>query len=294
MSPLFNPIRQLLFPVRMFFVVCIALLIVVCIVVFGNRPQPALHETVTIEGSVGKLVGEVQRPSVKAGKVPTVIICHGLTGWRSENHLMAVNDSLLAHGYATVRFDFNGHGESEGEFKDMTLGKEIADLGRIYDYVAGLKWVDRRRIAVAGHSQGGFVAGVFAGDKGYPAVKCAVLLAPAACIYTMARDSSFFGLPIDIDNLPESLPFWGGRRLGRDYLLEAYSLNVYERTGAYNGPVLILQGTADDPGLIRDAAEYPKYLRDCKYVELEGLSHCYPENYALPARLTTAFIEEKL
>ena len=290
-----NPLRQLLFPVRMFILFCCVFLVGTCVVVLANRKGLSeMNETVTIDGSVGKLVGEVRRPALKARKAPVVIICHGLTGWRSENHLMAINDTLLAHGYATVRFDFNGHGESEGEFKDMTLDNEIADLGCIYDYVASLDWVDRERIAVAGHSQGGFVAGVFAGDKGCPAVKCAVLLAPAACIHTMAAAGSFFGLPIDLDKIQETVPFWGGRRLGREYLRVARDLDVYARTAAYTGPVLILQGTADDPGLIAAAEDYQLSQPDCKYVELDGLTHCFPENYALPARLTLSFFQENL
>lgn len=253
-----------------------------------------LNETVTIEGSKGKLVGDVQRPAVRGPKVPTVIICHGLTGYRSEPHLMAVNDTLLAHGYATVRFDFNGHGESEGEFVDMTVSSEIADLGCIYDYVAGLDWVDASRIAVCGHSQGGFVSGVFAGDKGADAVKCAVLMAPAACIHTYAAEGTFFGLPVNLDTMRDSIPFWNGTRLGKKYLLDARDLDVYGRTGAYDGPVLIIQGTADDPRLRLDAQAYPQYVKDCKYVEMDGLSHCFPEDFALPANLTLAFIQENL
>lgn len=254
---------------------------------------PELNYTETIDGSVGKLVGDVQRPMVQARKVPVVIICHGLTGWRSENHNMAVNDSLLAHGYATVRFDFNGHGESSGPFSGMTIENEIEDLHRIYDYVASLKWVDKRRIAVAGHSQGGFVAGVFAGDMGRRKVKCAVLLAPAACIHVDAVNGLFFDSSVDIEELPDSAFFWG-RWFGRDYFRAACDIDVFERTGAYNGPVLIVQGDADMPNLLRDSRLYPQYVKDCKYVELPGLTHCYPENYALPASIALEFIQENL
>lgn len=254
---------------------------------------PALEETVTIDGAVGKLVGDIQRPAVKGRKVPTVIICHGLTGWRSENHNMAVNDSLLAHGYATVRFDFNGHGESEGPFSGMTIENELEDLHHIYDYVAGLPWVDKHRIAVAGHSQGGFVAGVFAGDMGAGKVKCAVLLAPAACIHVDAVNGLFFDEPAEVEEMADSTFFWG-HWFGKDYFRAARDIDVYARSAAYEGPVLIVQGDNDMPNLFRDSKEYQKYLQDCMYVELPGLTHCYVENYALPASITLAFIQENL
>ena len=264
--------------------------------VYFTRPVPVLPElnyVETIDGSHGKLVGDVKRPAVQARKVPVVIICHGLTGWRAENHNMAVGDSLLAHGYATVCFDFNGHGESEGKFSDMTIENELEDLHCIYDYVAGLPWVDKKRIAVAGHSQGGFVAGVFAGDMGRKKVKCAVLLAPAACIHVDAVNNIFFDAPASYEDLADSAFYWG-RWFGKDYFRAAREIKVFERTGAYDGPVLIVQGDADMPNLLRDSRLYPNYIKDCKYVELPGLTHCFPENYALPASLSLEFIREKL
>ena len=264
--------------------------------VYITRPVPVLPElnyVETIDGSHGKLVGDIQRPMVQARKVPVVIICHGLTGWRSENHNMAVNDSLLAHGYATVRFDFNGHGQSEGKFSDMTIENELEDLHCIYDYVAGLPWVDKKRIAVAGHSQGGFIAGVFAGDMGRKKVKCAVLLAPAACIHVDAVNNIFFDAPASYEDLADSAFYWG-RWFGKDYFRAAREIKVFERTGAYDGPVLIVQGDADMPNLLRDSRLYPNYIKDCKYVELPGLTHCFVENYALPASLSLEFIQQNL
>ena len=264
--------------------------------VYFTRPVPVLPElnyVETIDGSHGKLVGDVTRPAVQARKVPVVIICHGLTGWRAENHNMAVGDSLLAHGYATVCFDFNGHGESEGKFSDMTIENELEDLHCIYDYVAGLPWVDKKRIAVAGHSQGGFVAGVFAGDMGRKKVKCAVLLAPAACIHVDAVNNIFFDAPASYEDLADSAFYWG-RWFGKDYFRAAREIKVFERTGAYDGPVLIVQGDADMPNLLRDSRLYPNYIKDCKYVELPGLTHCFPENYALPASLSLEFIQQNL
>ena len=264
--------------------------------VYFTRPVPVLPElnyVETIDGSHGKLVGDVKRPAVQARKVPVVIICHGLTGWRAENHNMAVGDSLLAHGYATVSFDFNGHGQSEGKFSDMTIENELEDLHCIYDYVAGLPWVDRKRIAVAGHSQGGLVAGVFAGDMGRKKVKCAVLLAPAACIHVDAVNNIFFDAPASYEDLADSAFYWG-RWFGKEYFRAAREIKVFERTGAYDGPVLIVQGDADMPNLLRDSRLYPNYIKDCKYVELPGLTHCFPENYALPASLSLEFIQQNL
>lgn len=265
-------------------------LIAMAIVVSCSADLEESHEIVNIQGSKGTLVGNVDRPAIKSDKCPVVIIYHGLTGYRSENHINAVADSLFAHGIAVVRFDFNGHGESEGEFVDMTLDNELLDARKVFEYVEGLDWVDKSRIAISGHSQGGLITGVLAGDLGADKVRCTVLMAPAACIHTMAISGNMFGIDASQEELPEYIEFWGGRHLGREYLRSACSMDVFGRSSAYKGPVLVLQGTKDSEELMADAARYPDYLENCEYKWLEGLTHCYPEDYALPAGLFTDFV----
>ena len=252
-----------------------------------------LHETPAIQGAVGTLRGNIDRPAVLGRRCPVAIICHGLTGNRSEAHLMALADSLYANGIAVVRFDFNGHGESDGEFVHMTLDNEVQDLVSIYDYVASLPWVDTQKISLAGHSQGGLVAGVVAGDLGAEKVRSLLLLAPAACIHTAALNGEMFGQPLD-EELPEYIEFWGGSHLGRDYLLSARSMDVFGRTSAYTGPALVLQGTNDGAELIADAEKYPTLMKDCQYVPLYGLSHCFPEDPEFAAGIGSDFIKSHM
>lgn len=264
-----------------------ALLLVSC-----SGTLPELHENVTIDGSKGKLVGVVERPEVKGKDCPVVIYYHGLTGNKGENHIMAVRDSLLANGIAVVRFDFNGHGESEGPFSEMTLDNEAEDAELILEYVESLDWVDHSRVAVAGHSQGGLMASVIAGRVGTPRVRCAILMAPAACIHTMAVSGHIFGL--DIAELPDSIDFWGGRQLGKNYMISALNMDPHAISASYTGPACIIQGTADNEELIVESKNYLNYIKDCEYYELEGLTHCYPEDYATPAHIAADFALRKL
>lgn len=246
-----------------------------------------------VKGSVGTLRGNITLPDGAETPCPTVIVCHGLTGHQNEAQLLSIRDSLLEEGYAVVKFDFNGHGISDGAFSGMTLDNELEDLNRIYDYVASLPEVDSKRIAVCGHSQGGLEAGVFAGDSGVEKVKCVILLAPAACIHSMAVNGDLFGYDIS-KSMPDSIAFWSGTHLGRPYADSAREMDVLGRTSAYTGPVLVLQGEYDSPELIRDAKRYCDYLPNASYVRLPGLSHCFPEDLTLPAKLSTAFIKKNL
>lgn len=98
------------------------------------------------------------------GRVPVTIIMHGFMGNKNERMLALLADSLAARGIASVRFDFNGHGQSEGKFEEMTVPNEIEDAKKIYAYVASQPWADTTRIALAGHSQGGVVSAMTAGE----------------------------------------------------------------------------------------------------------------------------------
>ena len=105
------------------------------------------------------------------------ILMHGFTANRNTNLLREIADNLRDENVASVRFDFNGHGESDGKFEDMTVVNEIADAKAILDYVRTDPHV--RNIFLIGHSQGGVVASMLAGL--YPdVIKKIVLIAPAA------------------------------------------------------------------------------------------------------------------
>ena len=117
----------------------------------------SLHLPVTIQGDHGRLSAIIQKPSGTSRKrIPLVVICHGFTGNKEGALLNILADSLEAHGIASLRFDFNGHGQSEGRFEDMTVPNEIEDAQRVVAYAHSLPWVGP--VILAGHSQGGVVA----------------------------------------------------------------------------------------------------------------------------------------
>ena len=92
----------------------------------------------------------IQKP--EGDNLEMVMILHGLTGHKNEKHITAFSDALEAEGIASIRFDFNGHGDSYGEFEDMTIPNEIEDARRVYEYVRNLPYVES--VSIGGHSQG--------------------------------------------------------------------------------------------------------------------------------------------
>ena len=214
----------------------------------GSYQAAQKGETVFIDGHHGRLKALIQKPELQQGeKCPMVIFCHGFSGTKDGPLFELVADTLQAHGIASIRFDFNGHGESEGEFKDMTVPNEIEDAKKVVEYVRDLRYVST--IAIGGHSQGGVVAAMTAGqlseELGEPAFKAVALMAPAAVLRDDAIRGSTMGKQYDPFDPGEYVELWGGLKLGGEYIRTSFSLPIYETAAKYQGPALIIHGNGD-------------------------------------------------
>ena len=204
----------------------------------------AQTQTVTIDGDHGKLHAVIHKPELKDGeRCPMVLLCHGFMGNKEGALEKQIAALLQAQGIASIRFDFNGHGQSEGRFQDMTVPNEIVDAKKVIEYVSNLPYVES--VAITGHSQGGVVAAMTAGDLGAEKIKAVVLLAPAAVLRDDAIRGSTMGATYDPFNLGEYVELFRGLKLGAEYIRTAFSLPIYETAAKYQGPALIIHGTGD-------------------------------------------------
>jgi uncharacterized protein len=86
---------------------------------------------------------------------PIVILCHGFATGKDSSTNLVLEGSLNENDIATLRFDFFGHGESEGSFENITLSKGVDDIISAYGYLKSLGYA---KIALVGSSFGGAAA----------------------------------------------------------------------------------------------------------------------------------------
>ncbi len=235
----------------------------------------ARMESVTLQGAVGRLSAVVQCPDVPEGKkVPMVIIMHGFGADKEGSMLRFLADSLERKGIASIRFDFNSHGRSEGDFRNMTVLNEIEDAEHVYRYVRSLGYVGR--IGLVGHSQGGVVASMLAGRLGRR-ISSVVLLAPAAVLRDDAIRGNTMGAAYDPLNPPEYVSI-GSLRLGREFIRTAFSLPIYETAARYRGRASVIHGTADRLVPYTYGIRYHEIWKRSRLYILDGFDHGFSQD----------------
>ena len=254
----------------------------------AHAPIAGSVENLTLQGSKGKLAAVIQKPNLKAGeRCPMAIVMHGFTGKKESQLLELICDSLQAHGIASIRFDFNGHGASEGEFKDMTVPNEIQDAKKVYEHVSALPYVSS--VMLAGHSQGGVVASMTAGELGDKISKV-VLLAPAAVLRDDAIRGNTMGVRYDPLDPPETVTLFGKLQLGREYIRTAFSLPIYETAAGYHGAACIIHGTGDRIVPYTYGERYHELWKGSEFDLLDGFDHGFSQNVYRAADLAAKFM----
>ncbi|WP_231390695.1 alpha/beta hydrolase family protein [Segatella baroniae] len=249
-------------------------------------------ENFTLQGSKGKLAATLQAPKLKSGeKVRLVVICHGFGSNKERPLLKAIADSLQSKGIASIRFDFNGCGKSEGKFQDMTVLNEIEDAKDVVAYALTLPWVSD--ISMVGHSQGGVVTSMVAGQlKG--SIRSIALCAPAAVLRDDALRGSTQGSIYDPHHIPEYVDSPRGLRIGRDYFMTAQTLPIYETARQYTGPVLLVHGTWDVIVPYTYSEHYHEVYQNSELRLLAGVDHSFTGESACrkAAGMVAKFIQE--
>ncbi|MBR1396256.1 MAG: alpha/beta hydrolase [Selenomonadaceae bacterium] len=255
----------------------------------------AQTQNLEIDGDHGKLSAVIQRPDNQT-KYPMVMLLHGFTGNKEQDLLRTIANNLEAQGVASIRFDFNGHGASEGSFQDMTVLNEIEDAKKVYAYVSSLPEVTS--VSIAGHSQGGVVTSMIAGQLGTDKVKAIALMAPAAVLREDAIRGNTQGAQYDPLNPPEYIelkrPGRDSVKIGRNYFLTARDLPIYEVSAAYQGPALMVHGTGDVIVPYTYSQRYAHIYINSEIILLPGFDHGFTQDVAKTAKIVSDYFVKQL
>jgi pimeloyl-ACP methyl ester carboxylesterase len=202
------------------------------------------------------------------------ILMHGFKGdlgYDETKILPVLAHALNKAGLATLRFDFDGCGQSEGRFEDMTVLSEILDGMEVIDFVR--QKVKAQHIYLVGHSQCGVVASMLAAYY-RDVIDKLVLLAPAATLKTDALKGTCQGSTYDPQHIPDQV-LVGGFKVGGDYFRVAQLLPIYETAQHFTGPALLIHGTADQVVSPAASRKYHEIWPQSDLHLVEGEGHMF-------------------
>jgi len=119
--------------------------------------------------------------SAKANTYPAVILITG-SGQQDRDETLfdhkpfaIIADYLTRKGFAVLRVDDRGIGKSSGNFEDATTADFAKDVEASLDFLAKQPQVNKDKIGLIGHSEGGMIAPIVADER--KEIKYIILLA---------------------------------------------------------------------------------------------------------------------
>lgn len=222
---------------------------------------------------------------------PTLIMFHGLGGDRNGSGWFRTANAkyFCDRDFIVARFDFSGSGESDGDFYDMTLERELEEARMIHAYVKNLKASDDSKIYWYGHSLGGVICSLLAKDLN---PKALTLLAPASDINNPSYLLRNFGQLAkgidpdldyrDLDNrkkLDEAIEIddidLDGVKISKDFFVNMMQYDIYASAKQYDGPVQILRGTEDELVEKVSNEKLNKAFKNSTFEEIEAADHSF-------------------
>lgn len=231
-------------------------------------PATQISQKVTFIGANGdQLDARLELPATPPRGY--ALFAHCFTCGKSSRAANEIARALASNGFATLRFDFTGLGNSDGDFANTSFKSNVQDLVAAADY---LRTEFAAPSLLVGHSLGG--AAVLAAAEELPEVThVATLGAP----HDPAHVTELFG-----DSLPEikakgqAEVNLAGRKfqIGERFLNDLTGYNQDQRIAKLTQNLLIMHAPNDDivgienAGKIYSSAKHPK-----SFISLPGANH---------------------
>ena len=210
-------------------------------------------------------------------KFPLMLLLQGFLGKKEGEKLRSLSAHLLKLGVASMRFDYSGYGQSEGETEQEYLISNFADdLDCVFNFLESQSDIDCSRLGVWGQSMGGMLAIILASTR--PEIKIVCAVSTPAQI-TIGDDlEKLVGLWKQNGYLERKNSKGELVRISYEFIDDARKWNVLKLIKKIKVPLLIILGKKDGTVLptttrrIYKAANEPKQL-----VEIDDMPHDYKD-----------------
>lgn len=220
---------------------------------------------------------------------PVIIIAHGHHSTKDRKSYTIIQGILNKKNISTFRFDFYGHGESEGKFENATVSEAVDD---ILQAIVFLKSRGFEKIGLIGSSYGG-LASIMAASK--------------------SKDLYILALKSPVSNYEErekavkskeELDDWKRKgytkykedneeiKLNYIFFEDFKNNNGYKAAPKIKAQTLIVHGDNDQSVPLKQSIKTSKLIPNCQLKIVKGADHRYtnPQLFNEMLRLLTDFI----
>lgn len=206
-----------------------------------------------------------------------IILAHGLTVDKDEEGIFIELAELLKNnGYAVLRFDFRGSGESDGKSVDMTISGDLLDLKAAVDEA---KTNGYQKLGLLGASFGGGIAVLYTANN--PALlQCLCLWNPVLNydhVFIHPTSPWLLGskdrIKTDLQNKGWTEIGSSNFPVGKKLYDEMERIFPYEILKKILLPTLIVHGDKDYYVPIEDSIKYVTTLKNGKLITIKDGQH---------------------
>jgi len=186
-------------------------------------------------------------------RAPAVITCHGLFSSKQSEKFVHIAEAFSLEGFAVVRFDFGGCGESTGDIADTTVTRRLQELEAVMHHLSGHAKLSGQ-YGILGSSFGGYVGLLYAARH------------PVAAL-------SVWATPCDLLSISKNIPQEDLQKLKQGFFEDARTYNLPAAIAGMPS-VQVIHGLNDEVVPVDQAALNHQALQEPKeLLLLPGADH---------------------
>lgn len=215
-----------------------------------------------------------------------LIMAHGFSSNKNTKNFVKLSEILGSKGIASFRFDFWGHGESDGKFENITISEAVDDILNAIKFVKELGY---KNVGLLGSSFGG-ISSIMVASKTKELLFLA-LKSPVSDYWELEKGRY----------TQEQLDEWkqnGVReyeddgklmKLNWSFVEDFKNNNAYEAAKNIKIPTLIVHGDSDSDVPHAQSQKLVSILPNAKLITVKGANHRYTEGNHADQMLNTFF-----
>jgi len=236
-----------------------------------------------------KICGYLSDPT-EGPDAPAVVLVHGLGSSKDSTTNQMLETVLLEKGISVFRFDMFGHGESDGDFADLTHTKVVEDTIAALTYV---KFREYSRIGLVGSSFGGFASVRAAARSDIP--QFLALKSPVVTDISRIFGILFGDMMAEWENkgyIEYISPQGDQKRLNYTFYQDAIRYKGYEFAREIEIPTFIVHGDGDEIVPFDQSTGLAEALPNANLAAIPDADHRYtkPSDFKYMIELISDFV----